>query len=150
MRKLLAALSLAGLLAVPAIATDWNADLDDLARRWARPDAPQSEWRDEPDLPYLEGSLTEPVRAFAYAGEGWATLDGWMRGDPLLRHWVLNRFDLNGDTWLSVSEAATARRAFYSLADANRSGVITSEEFVSGWGMVRAAVFGGYGYALAG
>ena len=150
MRKLLAALSVACLLAVPAIATDWNAKVDDLAGHWDQPDGPQSEWREHPDAPYLEGRLIEPVRAFAYAGDGWATLDGWMRGDPLLRHWVLHRFDLNGDTWLSVSEAAMARHAFYSLADANRSGIVTSDEFVSGWSTVRAAVFGGYGYAFAG
>ena len=153
MRKLLAALSFACLLTVPAIATDWNADLDDLARRWDRSDGPQSEWRDDGDAPYadaqyVEGRPNESVAAFSYAGDGWATLDGWMRGDPLLRQWVVHRFDLNGDTWLSVAEATMARRAFYALADANRSGIITSEEFVNGWGTVRGAVFGAY--ALAG
>ena len=113
MRKLLAALPLACLLAVPAIATDWNAGLDDLARRWDRPDGPQSEWRDEPASPNLEGLPIEPARAFAYAGDGWATLDGWMRGDPLLRQWLLHRFDLDGDSRQSVSEAASGRRAGY-------------------------------------
>ena len=112
MRKLLAALSLACLLTVPAIATDWNGELDDLAQRWDQPDGPQSEWRDAPYAPDLDGSVIDPVRAFAYAGDGWATLDGWMRGDPLLRQWVLHRFDLNGDSWLSAPEAAMARRAF--------------------------------------
>jgi hypothetical protein len=150
LRKLLAALSLACLLAVPAIATDWDAGLDDLARRWDRPDGPQSEWLDVPDAVYPEGRLNEPIAPFGYAGDGWATLDGWMRRDPLLRQWVLHRFDLNGDTWLSVPEATMARRAFYALADANRSGIITSEEFVYGWSTVRGAVLGGYGYALAG
>ena len=144
LRKLLAALSLACLLAAPVIATDWNADLDDLAQRWDQSDAPQSEWRDEADVPYSEDRLIEPIRPFAYAGDGWATLDGWMRRDPLLRQWAIQRFDADGDTGLSLAEAASARHSFYALADGNRSGIITSEEFLNGWGTVRAAMLGPY------
>lgn len=147
MRKLVVALLLGGALSLPAVATDWDAELDELAGRWAATGAPQSPWHDR--QPQGEGAgYAVPIRAFAYAGSGWSTLDGWMKHDLLLRQWVARRFDSDADGALSVEEAATARRAFYLLADANRSGIITSEEFLNGWGTVRAAIINPY--ALAG
>ena len=151
MRNFLVALSLACALSMPAIATNWGAEIDGLANRWAAPNAPQSQWRSGADETSLAGGgvhRLDPIRAFTYAGSGWSTLDGWMRGDPLLRQWVLHRFDADGDGMLSINEAAMARQVFYTLADSNRSGIITSEEFLNGWGTVRAAIFDPY--ALAG
>lgn len=142
MRKLFAALWLAGALTVPAVATDWNAGLDD----FARDASPQSEWRDGEWVSGTGEAFVDPIRAFEYRGAGWVTLDGWMRGDPTLRQWVLLRFDADGDAALDVPEAAMARRAFYTLADGNRSGVITSEEFMNGWGTVRVALLGPYAF----
>jgi len=148
LRKLMAALGLGCVLAVPAVATDWKDELDQLARDAAPVAGPQSEWRDGEWLAGTGQRVVDPIRAFAYAGDGWATLDGWMRRDPLLRQWTLQRFDADGNGWLSLPEAASARHSFYALADANRSGIITSEEFVNGWGTVRTALLGRY--ALAG
>ena len=146
MRKLVFALLIGCGLALPAVATGWNAELDDLASRWAA-DAPQSSWRED-GPPIAARGHVDPIRAFAYAGRGWSTLDGWMKGDLLLRQWIAHRFDLDADGALSVEEAAMARRSFYLLADASRSGIITREEFLTGWGTVRAAIFDPY--ALAG
>lgn len=143
MRKLFAALWLAGAVAVPAVATDWNAGLDD----FVRDASPQSEWRDGEWVSGTGEAFVDPIRAFEYRGAGWVTLDGWMRGDPTLRQWVLLRFDADGDAALDVPEAAMARRAFYMLADGNRSGVITSDEFMNGWGTVRVALLGPYAFA---
>lgn len=148
MRKLMAALGLGCVLTVPAVATDWQRELDELAREAAPIEGPQSRWRDGEWLPGTGARIVDPIRAFTYAGDGWATLDGWLRRDPLLRQWVVRSFDGNGDSWLSLTEAASARHGFYTLADANRSGIITSEEFLDGWGTVRAAMLGPY--ALAG
>lgn len=133
MRKLFAALSLGCTLAVPAVAASLEEDIERLAHGWASA-GPQSEWRHYVDRP-LDGRLAVPG---AYReGDGWLVLDGWMRGDPLLRHWVLHRFDIDGDGWLTSLEGEAARRAFYELADGNDSGRITSEEFVDGWTQVR-------------
>ena len=147
MRALIAALALGCVLTVPAVATDLDTHLDDLARRYAEPSGPLSTWQDGQWLRGQAPSQVDPIRAFEYEGEGWATLDGWMRGDPLLRQWVLLRFDADRDEALSAPEAATARHTFYALADANRSGIITSDEFVNGWGTVRVAVLGPYAFA---
>lgn len=147
MRKLMAALALGCVLAVPAVATDWKNELDMLARDTAPDNAPQSEWRDGEWVAGTGPEVVDPIRAFAYAGDGWATLDGWMRRDPLLRQWTLQRFDADGDSGLSPAEAASARHGFYAVADANRSGIITSEEFLIGWGTVRAAMLGPYALA---
>lgn len=147
MRKLVAALWLCSVLTVPAVATDWNTEIDALANAAAPAEAPQSEWREGQWLPGTGARVADPIRAFEHRGPGWVTLDGWMRGDPTLRSWVLLRFDTNGDEALSTSEAAMARRTFYTLADTNRSGVITSEEFLNGWGTVRVALLGPYAFA---
>lgn len=150
MRKLIAALSLGCVLSVPAVATNWHSELDSFATRWAPRHAPQSIWHGHDEAVQFSGAMAgpvDPIRAFAYVGNGWTTLDGWMRRDPLLRQWIALRFDADGDRALSPGEAAMARQAFYTLADANRSGIITSEEFVEGWGTVRAAVFSPYATA---
>ena len=148
MRKLMAALALGGVLTVPAVATDWKNEIETLAREAAPVEGAQSEWRDGEWLAGTGPRIIDPIRAFTYAGDGWATLDGWMRRDLLLRQWVLRGFDSDGDEALSAVEAAAARHGFYSIADSNRSGIITSEEFMDGWGTVRAAMLGPY--ALAG
>jgi hypothetical protein len=148
LRKLMAALCLGCVLTARAVVIDWQRELDELAREAAAPAGPQSEWRDGEWLPGAGPRAVDPIRAFTYAGDGWAMLDGWMRRDPLLRQWTLQRFDANGDSWLSLPEASSARHSFYALADGNRSGIITSEEFLNGWGTVRAAMLGPY--ALAG
>jgi hypothetical protein len=148
LRKLIAALWLGCALAVPAVAIDWKDEFDEPARETGPNEEPQSEWREGEWLAGTGPRVGDPIRAFTYAGDGWATLDGWMRRDPLLRQWTLQRFDGNGDSWLSMPEATSARHSFYALADANRSGIITSEEFLNGWGTVRAAMLDPY--ALAG
>lgn len=138
MRSLLAALSLGCALAAPAVATDWNADLEHIATDAGS----QSPWRAADQIPL------QPVMSVERRGEGWSQLDGWMRGDPVLRQWVIGRFDSNRDTWLSDAEASDARRTFYSMADLNRSGRLTSEEFVSGWAVAKGELLNLY--ALAG
>ena len=144
MRKLCVALWLASALTVPAIATDWDSELDRLAREAQTSTAPQSEWREGEWVSGTGPRIIDPIAAFEYRGAGWTMLDGWMRGDPTLRSWVLLRFDADGDEALSLPEAGMARRVFYTLADTNRSGVITSEEFMTGWGTVRVALLGPY------
>ena len=139
MRRLIAALSLGCALAAPAVAVGWHDDIDEFADGWTT-EGPQSEWS-MAERP-LDGRLAVPPAD--RAGDGWMLLDGWMRGDPLLRHWVLHRFDLDGDAWLTASEAEAAQRTFYQIADANGSGRITSEEFVDGWAQVRQELRGFY------
>lgn len=137
MRHLVIAFALAGALALPAIASDDINRFEEMTMRWEATPG-QSRWV-EPAV--LEPIYAEPIEAVApgaaRAGDGWAALDGWMRGDPTLRHWVMHRFDLNADGWLAGDEAMAARRAFYRIADTNRSDLITSEEFVAGWSSVR-------------
>jgi hypothetical protein len=126
-------LALCCALSLPAVATDWSESAEALAVE-GEAVAAQSEWVD--DGPIVGRPREEPL-PFVRDGDGWAALDGWMRGDPLLRHWVLFRFDLDADRHLTPSEAAMARRGFYQIADVNRSDRITSEEFVAGWLVVR-------------
>jgi len=140
LRKLLTVLLLASGITAPAVAANWNDDLARVMRHWTPP-APQSAWRpdgipDQTEAGY-DPALIDPFVSHERRGAGWALLDGWMRGDPVLRQWVLSRFDANGDTWLSEDEAEVARRTFYSMADTNGSGRITSEEFVLGWAQAR-------------
>lgn len=144
MRNLIIALALGGALSLPAIANDWSDSADAFAADGAAVLA-EAQWTD--DSPLGESSAGEaPDRfgMFRYAGGGWAELDGWMRGDPTLRHWVLFRFDLDADGNLAPDEAEMARRAFYELADTNQSDRITSEEFVAGWSAVRQELRGFY------
>lgn len=131
MRGLVVALAFGCAVAAPAVALDWNSELLELAHRWPTA-APQSEWQSDTATP-LDEHWDGNEAGLSRQGAGWAMLDGWMRGDQLLRRWVVYRFDQNGDAWLSVAEAQAARQAFYSMADANGSGRITSEEFVVGW-----------------
>ena len=137
MRQLTLALALGVAAALPAIANEEGFRRDEMVAQWeAMPT--QSTWVDEPtaeDRSY-ERASPQPA-AFSRAGDGWAALDGWMRGDPTLRYWVMHRFDLDADGWLAGDEAMMARRAFYQIADTNRSDLITSEEFVAGWSLVR-------------
>lgn len=123
--------------ALPAIAGGQSFRLDIMADRWAAT-AAQSPWTEPSAAPVR--ALDRVVAAtpgFAYDGEGWSSLDGWMRGDPTLRHWVLHRFDLDADGRLSPDEGGMARRGFYAIADVNRSDRITREEFVAGWSEIR-------------
>jgi hypothetical protein len=132
LRKLSAALSLGCALAAPAVAAGLDDQLNWLVGHRA-PAAMQSEW--QPVEPVRQpGPWMTAVRR----GEGWASLDGWMRGDPVLRAWVVFRFDADADGWLSADEAEAARTAFYAMADLNGSGRMTSEEFVVGWAKARA------------
>lgn len=147
MRTLVFAAALMGAVALPAIAEEQSYRLDVMTEGWATA-AAETPWRDakleaeslDGDLPADEAmppASIAPSPGFSYAGDGWPLLDGWMRGDPTLRHWVMHRFDLDADGWLTVDEAAMARRGFYAIADGNRSDRITSEEFVAGWSVVR-------------
>lgn len=137
MRKLILTLALGAIAALPAIAGEESFRRDEMVSDWQATPAP-SEWSDGPtfDDGYDEREARAPI-GFSYAGDGWSSLDGWMRGDPTLRHWVMHRFDLDADGWLTTEEALMARRTFYRIADANRSDRITSEEFVTGWSTVR-------------
>lgn len=137
MRKLIIALALGAVAALPAIANEESFRLDEMAADWQATPA-QTEWVDEPvaEDTDFDRAARAPI-GFSYAGDGWPALDGWMRGDPTLRHWVMHRFDLDADGWLATDEALMARRAFYQIADSNHSDRITSEEFVAGWSTVR-------------
>lgn len=147
MRTLVIAAALMGAVALPAIAEEQSYRLDVMTEGWATA-AAETSWREgsleaeslDDDLLVDEAiprAATAPSPGFSYAGDGWPLLDGWMRGDPTLRHWVMHRFDLDADGWLTVDEAAMARRGFYAIADTNLSDRITSAEFVTGWSVVR-------------
>lgn len=144
MRNLIIALALGCAASLPAIASDMSERAYVFADDGAAIVA-DSEWVDEaPAEEPIVHEAPDRFGMFRYAGGGWAELDGWMRGDPILRHWVLFRFDLDADGYLAPDEAAMARRAFYEMADANRSDRITSEEFVTGWSAVRQELRGFY------
>lgn len=147
MRNLVLSFVLAAAAALPAVASDQSYRLDLMTQDWAQTDN-QSMWVDEPapaEPIYGHPLDAAPALRFAYTGGGWGALDGWMRGDPTLRHWVMFRFDLDADGALTPSEATAARRAFYEIADLNRSDRITSEEFVTGWMAAREELRGFYG-----
>ncbi len=148
MRKLILTLALGAVAALPAIANEESFRLDEMAAGWEGTPA-QSEWVDEPGGEALEydRAARAPI-GISRVGDGWPALDGWMRGDPTLRHWVMHRFDLDADGWLTIDEALMARRAFYQIADTNRSDRITSEEFVAGWSTVRQELRSFYAVGL--
>lgn len=127
MRGFLAMLVGCMLAGAPVIAVGWD-----------------ESWLDQAPQPIERAAESSPADGRMDAG--WHRLDGWMRGDPMLRHWVLNRFDLDGDALLSDQEAAMARRGFYVMADANRSGIINPDEFVSGWVRARQDLRRYYGF----
>lgn len=148
MRKLIIALALGAAAALPAIASEESYRLDEMAADWQATPA-QTEWVDEPvaEDPDLDRAARAPI-GVSRVGDGWPALDGWMRGDPTLRHWVMHRFDLDADGWLTTDEALMARRAFYQIADSNHSDRITSEEFVAGWSTVRQELRSFYAVGL--
>ena len=49
--------------------------------------------------------------------------------DWVLMHWALKGFDMNRDILLQPDEASAAAQAFRKLADADRDGRVTPEEY---------------------
>ena len=49
--------------------------------------------------------------------------------DWVLMNWALKYFDVNGDIMLEPAEAKAAAERFRSIADANRDGRVTPEEY---------------------
>lgn len=49
--------------------------------------------------------------------------------DPTLNSWALARFDANHDGWLTLYEAQAALGEFKQLADTNRDGRVTVQEY---------------------
>lgn len=49
--------------------------------------------------------------------------------DPALMGWALERFDANGDGWLTLFEAQRGANAFRDLADGNRDCRVTTSEY---------------------
>lgn len=50
--------------------------------------------------------------------------------DTQLMAWALRLFDTNNDGWLTLYEAQPALAAFKEIADANRDGRVTTQEYV--------------------
>ena len=61
-----------------------------------------------------------------------------LEADPALKRWAVERFDANGDGWLTLFEAQPAVQAFRELADADRNGRVTTIEFERAVAFVRA------------
>lgn len=49
--------------------------------------------------------------------------------DPQLKAWALKLFDANGDGWLTLYEAQPALAMFKAIADADRDGRVTTQEY---------------------
>lgn len=75
---------------------------------------------------------------FGYAGSGWRVLEPAIALDPLLRDWVMLRFDANGSGRLGRDEARAANAAFWSLTDRDGDGSASEEE----WNAARAIAAG--------
>ena len=65
------------------------------------------------------------------AGSGWRVLEPELAFDPLLRDWVMLRFDANGNGRLGRYEARAANESFWALADPNRDGSTSEEEWTA-------------------
>lgn len=74
---------------------------------------------------YARGSYA----GFGYAGTGWRVLEPEIGVDPLLRDWVMLRFDANGSGRLGRDEARAANAAFWALADRDGDGTASDEEW---------------------
>ena len=59
--------------------------------------------------------------------------------DWVLMNWALKKFDFNRDILLDADEASAAAEAFRKLADADRDGRVTPEEYRA----ARAAILSG-------
>lgn len=66
---------------------------------------------------------------FGYGGSGWRVLEPDIGVDPLLRDWVMLRFDANGSGRLGRDEARAANDAFWALADRDGDGSASDEEW---------------------
>jgi hypothetical protein len=60
--------------------------------------------------------------------------------DPVLNAWALRTFDRNGDGWLTLYEAQPAVGAFKEMADTDRDGRVTVQEFKDAKAYVAARV----------
>jgi hypothetical protein len=49
--------------------------------------------------------------------------------DPVLRTWALRLYDRNRDGWLTLFEAQPALAEFKQIADADRDGRVTTDEY---------------------
>jgi hypothetical protein len=49
--------------------------------------------------------------------------------DPQLKAWALQLYDRNHDGWLTIYEAQPAYNEFKEIADANRDGRVTPQEY---------------------
>ena len=68
---------------------------------------------------------------FGLPGSGWRMLEPELGMNPLLRDWVMLRFDANGNGRLGRHEARAANEAFWALADPNRDGSTSDEEWTA-------------------
>lgn len=59
-------------------------------------------------------------------------------GDAVLSAWALRRFDRNGDGWLTLYEAQPALAAFKEMADTNRDGRVSLDEYKTAKAFVAA------------
>lgn len=49
--------------------------------------------------------------------------------DPAIQQWAIKRFDSNRDGWLTLYEAQPAIGAFQDIADEDRNGRVTVQEY---------------------
>ena len=66
---------------------------------------------------------------FGYGGSGWRVLAPQIAADPLLRNWVMLRFDFNESGRLGRDEARAANAAFWTLTDRDGDGTASDEEW---------------------
>ena len=49
--------------------------------------------------------------------------------DPVIKQWAVRTYDSNRDGWLTLYEAQGALAAFKDLADGDRNGRVTTDEY---------------------
>lgn len=80
-----------------------------------------------------------------YAGSGWRLLEPQIAADPLLRDWVMLRFDANGSGRLGRDEARAANAAFWILMDRDGDGAASEEEWTAARQIVSQELRAAYG-----
>jgi len=90
---------------------------------------------------YVQGGYP----GFGFAGSGWRVLEPAIALDPLLRDWVMLRFDANGSGRLGRDEARAANAAFWSLTDRDGNGTATDAEWNAAREIAAGEVRAAYG-----